>query len=149
MSSINKITILGNVGRDPETRYAASGKPICNVSIATSRAWTDKQTGEKREETEWHRVVFMDRLAEIAGQYLAKGSKCYVEGRIKSRKYADKDGIERTSVEIMAHDLVLLSSADGAARRSDKQDESASGKPAAKPAGKQAGFDEMEDDIPF
>ena len=92
MASINRATIIGNVGRDPELRYTPSGAAICNLTIATSRSWKDKTSGEKAEETEWHRVVFYDRLAEIAGEYLKKGRSVYVEGRLKTRKWQDKEG---------------------------------------------------------
>ena len=101
MASVNKVILVGNLGRDPETRYAPSGGAICNVTIATSRNWKDKATGEKREETEWHRVVFYDRLAEIAGEYLRKGRPVYVEGRLKTRKWQDKDGQDRYTTEIV------------------------------------------------
>lgn len=110
MSSVNKIIILGNVGKDPEVRSFPNGDAVCNVSIATTDKWKDKSTGEMKEATEWHRVVFMGRQAEIAGQYLAKGSSCYVEGSIRSRKYTDKDGVEKVSVEIRAERLQLLGS---------------------------------------
>ena len=98
MASINKVILIGNLGRDPETRYAPSGGAICNISIATTRNWKDRNSGEKREETEWHRVVFFDRLAEIAGEYLKKGRSVYIEGRLKTRKYQDKDGVEKYEI---------------------------------------------------
>ncbi|MDE2398280.1 MAG: single-stranded DNA-binding protein, partial [Burkholderiales bacterium] len=100
MASVNKVILIGNLGRDPEVRYAASGSAICNVTIATSRQWKDKTSGERQEETEWHRVVFYDRLAEIAGEYLKKGRPVYVEGRLKTRKWTDKDGVEKYTTEI-------------------------------------------------
>jgi single-strand DNA-binding protein len=113
MASVNKVIIVGNLGRDPETRYATSGAAICNVTIATSRQWKDKTSGEKREETEWHRVVFYDRLAEIAGEYLKKGRPVYVEGRLKTRKWTDKEGQDRYTTEIIAEEMQLLGSREG------------------------------------
>src|SRR5512134_2527064 len=108
MASVNKVILGGNLGRDPETRYATSGAAICNVMIATSRQWKDKASGEKREETEWHRVVFYDRLADIAGEYLKKGRPVYVGGRLKTRKWQDKEGVEKYTTEIMADNMQLL-----------------------------------------
>ena len=113
MASVNKVILVGNLGRDPETRYATSGSAICNVTIATSRQWKDKTSGEKKEETEWHRVVFYDRLAEIAGEYLKKGRPVYVEGRLKTRKWQDKEGQDRYTTEIIAEEMQLLGSRDG------------------------------------
>ena len=113
MASVNKVIIVGNLGRDPETRYATSGSAICNITVATSRQWKDKTTGEKKEETEWHRVVFYDRLAEIAGEYLKKGRPVYVEGRLKTRKWQDKEGQDRYTTEIVAEEMQLLGSREG------------------------------------
>src|SRR5438874_10084908 len=113
MASVNKVILVGNLGRDPETRYATSGSAICNITIATSRQWKDKATGEKKEETEWHRVVFYDRLAEIAGEYLKKGRPVYVEGRLKTRKWQDKEGQDRYTTEIVAEQMQLLGSREG------------------------------------
>jgi single-strand DNA-binding protein len=113
MASVNKVILVGNLGRDPETRYATSGAAICNITIATSRQWKDKTSGEKREETEWHRVVFYDRLAEIAGEYLKKGRPVYVEGRLKTRKWTDKEGQDRYTTEIIAEEMQLLGSREG------------------------------------
>jgi single-strand DNA-binding protein len=113
MASVNKVILVGNLGRDPETRYATSGAAICNVTIATSRQWKDKASGEKREETEWHRVVFYDRPAEIAGEYLKKGRPVYVEGRLKTRKWQDKEGQDRYTTEIIAEEMQLLGSREG------------------------------------
>lgn len=110
MASVNKVILIGNLGRDPETRYAPSGSAICNVRIATTRNWKDKASGEKREETEWHSVVFYDRLAEIAGEYLKKGRSVYIEGRLQTRKYTDKDGVEKYSTEIVADRMQLIGS---------------------------------------
>ncbi|OIQ78351.1 single-stranded DNA-binding protein [mine drainage metagenome] len=160
MASVNKVILIGNLGRDPETRYAPSGAAICNVTLATSRNWKDKTTGEKREETEWHRVVFYDRLAEIAGEYLKKGRPVYVEGRLKTRKWTDKDGAEKYTTEVIAEEMQLLGGRDGAQGAGDDEShgrprESAPSRPAASrapapAAGKPAGnFDDMDDDIPF
>ncbi len=162
MASVNKVILIGHLGRDPETRYMPDGNAITNVSIATSFAWTDKQSGEKKEETEWHRVVFRGKLAEVAGEYLKKGSQVYVEGRIKTRKWQDKEGQDRYSTEIVAFEMRMLGSRPNGGEQRQAPDEreqtrqaAAEGsranqepKPAAakKPAGR---FDDMEDDIPF
>jgi single-strand DNA-binding protein len=113
MASVNKVILVGNLGRDPETRYSTSGAAICNITVATSRQWKDKASGEKKEETEWHRVVFYDRLAEIAGEYLKKGRPVYVEGRLKTRKWQDKEGQDRYTTEIIAEEMQLLGSREG------------------------------------
>ena len=113
MASVNKVILVGNLGKDPETRYATSGAAICNITLATSRQWKDKASGEKREETEWHRVVFYDRLAEIAGEYLKKGRPVYVEGRLKTRKWQDKEGQDRYTTEVIAEEMQLLGSREG------------------------------------
>jgi single-strand DNA-binding protein len=113
MASVNKVIVVGNLGKDPETRYSPNGGAICNVRIATTRNWKDKATGEKKEETEWHSVVFYDRLAEIAGEYLKKGRAVYVEGRLKTRKWQDKEGQDRYTTEIIAAEMQLLGSREG------------------------------------
>jgi single-strand DNA-binding protein len=113
MASVNKVIIVGNLGKDPETRYSPNGGAICNVRIATTRNWKDKATGEKKEETEWHSVVFYDRLAEIAGEYLKKGRSVYVEGRLKTRKWQDKEGQDRYTTEVIAQEMQLLGSREG------------------------------------
>ena len=155
MASVNKVILVGNLGRDPETRYAPEGGAITNISIATTEQWKDKASGEKQERTEWHRVVFFNRLAEIAGEYLKKGSQVYVEGNLRTRKWQDKEGKERYTTEIVAERMQMLGSRAGMgdAGARDKGDEDkapvtagAEGKPAKKPAGK---FDDMDDDIPF
>lgn len=105
---INKVILIGNLGADPEVRYNATGGAIANITIATSESWTDKQTNEKKEVTEWHRVVIYQRLAEIAGEYLKKGSKVYIEGRLHTRKWQDNQGVERYTTEIIANDLQML-----------------------------------------
>jgi single-strand DNA-binding protein len=162
MASVNKVILIGNLGRDPEIRYAPSGSAICNVTIATSRNWKDKNSGEKMEETEWHRVVFFDRLAEVAGEYLKKGRPVYVEGRLKTRKWTDKDGAEKYTTEIMAETMQLLGSREGTGGgddtgghsraapsggdRGERSERPAPSKPAPKSS---TGFDDMDDDIPF
>ena len=151
MASVNKVIVVGNLGRDPETRYMPDGAAITNVSVATSYQWTDKASGEKKEETEWHRVVFRGKLAEVAGEYLKKGSQVYVEGRLRTRKWQDKEGQDKYTTEIVADRMQMLGSRAGAGEpRAEAPTESraAEPKPAAakKPAGK---FDDMEDDIPF
>lgn len=107
---INKVILVGNIGQDPETRYSAGGAAITNVSVATSDQWKDKQTGQMQERTEWHRVVFFNRLAEIAGEYLRKGSKIYVEGRLQTRKWQDQGGQDRYTTEIVANEMQMLDS---------------------------------------
>lgn len=158
MASVNKVIILGNVGQDPEPRYQPSGSAIVNLRVATTRNWKDKQTGEKREQTEWHTIVFFDRLAEIAAEYLRKGSPVYVEGRLQTRKWTDKEGKERYSTEVIATEMQLLGS------RSDRAAGSAAGgggefrgetsRPAAAAGAGGRGApaadtNEFEDDIPF
>ncbi|MBX3599372.1 MAG: single-stranded DNA-binding protein [Rubrivivax sp.] len=159
MASVNKVILIGNLGRDPEVRYAPSGSAICNVTLATSRQWKDKTSGERQEETEWHRVVFYDRLAEIAGEYLKKGRPVYVEGRLKTRKWTDKDGVEKYTTEVIADQMQLLGSRDGGGgddmgggggQRSapaPRQAPAAAQRPAASKSA--TGFDDMDDDIPF
>jgi single-strand DNA-binding protein len=155
MASVNKVILIGNLGRDPEVRTFPDGGTICNVTIATSRQWKDKTSGEKQEETEWHRVVFRDRLAEIAGEYLRKGRSVYVEGRLKTRKYTDKDGVEKYATEVVAVDMQMLGSREGMGggggdEHSEPRSAPTPRAPASKPAAKSAtGFDDMDDDIPF
>src|SRR5215510_8924845 len=114
MASVNKVILVGNLGRDPETKYMPDGAAITNVSLATSFQWTDKASGEKKEETEWHRIVIRGRLAEIAGEYLKKGSQVYVEGRLRTRKWQDKEGQDRYTTEIVADSMQMLGSRAGA-----------------------------------
>jgi len=165
MASVNKVILVGNLGRDPEVRYNPSGTAWCTVSLATTRNWKNKETGERQEETEWHRVVFNDRLAEIAGEYLKKGRPVYVEGRLKTRKWTDKDGAEKYTTEIIASEMQLLGGREGMGGgdaeggggygREPSEGRSAPSAPAArapaqKPAAKSStGFDDMDDDIPF
>ncbi|HMN81082.1 MAG TPA: single-stranded DNA-binding protein [Burkholderiaceae bacterium] len=166
MASVNRVTLIGNLGRDPETRYSPDGAAITNVTIATSRQWKDKTTGERKEETEWHRVVFYGRLAEIAGEYLKKGRPVYVEGRLKTRKWQDKDGVDKYTTEIIAEEMQLLGSRDGGGGMGEgggggggySREPAAAGgggggggggrAPAKAPA-KASNFDDMDDDIPF
>lgn len=172
MASINKVILIGNLGRDPEVRYTPSGAAVCNVSVATTRNWKDKSSGDKVEETEWHRVVFYDRLAEIAGEYLKKGRPVYVEGRLKTRKWQDKDGKDNYTTEIVAEQMQLLGGREGGGggygggQGGNPEDYSqeapsapsrpaaraaAAPRPAPAPAPAKSGttFDEMDDDIPF
>ncbi len=159
MASVNKVILIGNLGRDPETRFFPDGGAICNVTIATSRQWKNKDSGERQEETEWHRVVFNGRLAEIAGEYLKKGRPVYVEGRLKTRKWTDKDGVDRYTTEVVADQMQLLGSREGGDGAGDEgagsgqrpQRSAPATRPAAsKPAAKSStGFDDMDDDIPF
>ena len=155
MASVNKVIIIGNLGRDPEVRYLPSGAAVCNIAVATSRNWTNKDSGERQEETEWHRIAFFDRLAEIAGEYLKKGRPVYVEGHLKTRKWTDKDGVERYSTEIVAEQMQLLGSREGMGGAADDSDRPQRAAPAprpapSKPASKSStGFDDMDDDIPF
>ena len=156
MASVNKVILIGNLGKDPEVRYAPSGSAICNVTLATSRQWKDKTSGEKQEETEWHRVVFYDRLAEIAGEYLKKGRPVYVEGRLKTRKWTDKEGVEKYTTEIVASEMQLLGSREGAGgddagggQRSAPAARPPASRPAATAPKSATGFDNMDDDIPF
>ena len=163
MASVNKVILIGNLGRDPELRYNANGGAWCTVAIATSRNWKNKDTGERQEETEWHRVVFNDRLAEIAGEYLKKGRPVYVEGRLKTRKWTDKDGVEKYTTEIVATEMQLLGGREGLGGPGGEEGGSeprptynrppvaapASAQAQAAPAKVSSGMDDMDDDIPF
>jgi len=170
MASVNKVILIGNLGRDPEVRYTPSGSAVCNVTLATTRNWKSKESGEKVEETEWHRVVFYDRLAEIAGEYLKKGRSIYVEGRLKTRKWTDKDGAEKYTTEIIAQEMNMLGSREGMGGGAGGSEDDGGGyaersapaprsAPASRPAPQAAarpapqksstGFDNMDDDIPF
>ena len=167
MASVNKVILIGNLGRDPEVRYTPSGAAVCNVTLATTRSWKSKESGEKVEETEWHRIVFYDRLAEIAGEYLKKGRSIYVEGRLKTRKWTDKDGAEKYTTEVIAQEMNMLGSREGMGGGAGGDEEGGQGErsappqrsapasrpsaPASRPAPKASstGFDSMDDDIPF
>jgi len=157
MASVNKVILIGNLGRDPETRYMPEGGAITNISIATTEKWKDKN-GDMQEKTEWHRVAFFGKLAEIAGEYLKKGSQVYVEGRLQTRKWQDKDGADKYTTEIVANAMQMLGSrqgmgggAPGGAPEDRGEGAGASLPAAARPAAKAAGgkFDDLEDDIPF
>jgi single-strand DNA-binding protein len=157
MASVNKVILVGNCGRDPEVRYLPSGQAVANVSVATSSRRKDRTSGEMVEDTQWHRVTFYDRLAEIAGEYVKKGRPIYVEGRLKYGKYTDQSGQERATVDIIATELQLLggregmgSGADegaGAAPRAARPATAAA--PKSAPAAAPSGFDDLDDDIPF
>jgi single-strand DNA-binding protein len=158
MASVNKVILVGNLGADPETRYMPSGDAITNIRLATTDTWKDKTSGEKKEQTEWHRVAFFGKLAEIAGQYLRKGSQVYIEGSLRTRKWQDKDGQDRYTTEIRADTMQMLGSrqgmgdappresappAAGGARRPETQGAPSGG------SGSGGGFGDMDDDIPF
>ncbi|MES2229762.1 MAG: single-stranded DNA-binding protein [Pseudomonadota bacterium] len=169
MASVNKVILIGNLGRDPEVRYTPSGSAVCNITVATSRSWKSKESGEKVEETEWHRVVMYDRLAEIAGEYLKKGRSVYIEGRLKTRKWTDKDGAEKYTTEIIAQEMNMLGGREGMGGGAGGGDEDGghgersappqrpapasrpqASAPASRPEPKSStGFDNMDDDIPF
>jgi single-strand DNA-binding protein len=165
MASVNKVILIGNLGRDPETRYTTGGDAIANLNIATTEQWKDK-SGEKQEKTEWHRVVLFGRQAEIAGEYLKKGRSVYIEGRLQTRKYTDKDGVEKYSTEIVGDRMQLLGSREGggggdaefggsggggAARASGGGSSGGGGGTGSKPGGaaKRSNPDDLDDDIPF
>jgi len=167
MASVNKVIIVGNLGRDPETRYMPNGEAVTNVAVATTESWKDKNSGEKKELTEWHRITFYRKLAEIAGQYLKKGSQVYVEGRLQTRKWTDKDGVEKYTTEIIADTMQMLGSRQGmgggasddggsygggggAPARQSSGGGAAGGGAARAPAARPApNFSDMDDDIPF
>ncbi len=156
MASVNKVILVGNLGADPETRYMPNGDALANIRLATTESWKDKATGEKKELTEWHRVVFRAKLAEIVGQYLKKGSAIYVEGRIRTRKWQDKDGQERYTTEIEAREMQMLGgrqsapSSGGETEYGGSMPSSApSGGSRSAPAKKAPSFEDMDDDIPF
>jgi single-strand DNA-binding protein len=156
---VNKVILIGNLGQDPEVKYMPSGGAVTNVTIATSETWKDKSSGEKQERTEWHRVVFFQRLAEIAGEYLKKGSKVYVEGRLQTRKWQDKDGQDRYTTEIIASEMQMLDgrgagAGGGGMGGGDYNQSSQSSQPSrqsspAPSGGNGGGFDDFDDDIPF
>jgi len=155
MASVNKVILIGNLGKDPEVRYTASGEAMCNFSLATTDSWKDKSSGEKKELTEWHRISFFGKLAEIAGQYLKKGSQVYVEGSLRTRKWTDKEGQERYTTEIRGDQMTMLGSRQGmgapagggggAAYDSEPTDYS----PAPAKSKPKPSFDDLGDDIPF
>ncbi len=145
---VNKVILIGNLGQDPEVRYMPNGGAVCNISVATSESWKDKNTGENQERTEWHRVVMFRRLAEIAGEYLKKGSKVYLEGKLQTRKWQDQQGNDRYTTEIVADEMQMLDSRGGTADFAPSQPRSSAPKSqqAPQPAPADSGF---EDDIPF
>ena len=148
---VNKVILVGNLGKDPEVRYSPNGQAVANVTLATSESWKDKNTGDKQERTEWHRVVFFGRLAEIAGEYLKKGAQIYVEGRLQTRKWQDKEGKDRYTTEIVAAEMQMLGSRSGAGVPSEPAFESAgaSEPAAAARGGAKAPAADFDDDIPF
>jgi single-strand DNA-binding protein len=164
MASVNKVILIGNLGKDPEVRYTPSGAAVCNLRLATTRTWKNRDSGERQEETEWHSVVLYDRQAEIAGEYLRKGRPVYIEGRLKTRKWQDKDGNDRYTTEVVADSMQLLGGREGGAApgaagedggsapaRSAPRSAPVAGAPAGRPAAQKSatGFDDMDDDIPF
>jgi single-strand DNA-binding protein len=154
MASVNKVILVGNLGRDPETRFLPDGGAVANISVATTDSWKDKASGEKKEQTEWHRVSFFGRLAEIAGEYLKKGSQVYIEGSLRTRKWQDKDGNDRYTTEVRADTMKMLGSRQGSGEPRgepmDARGESRSdSRPVAKKPAAAGKFDDMEDDIPF
>ena len=157
---VNKVILVGNLGNDPETRFMPSGGSVTNVSLATSETWKDKQTGQPQERTEWHRIVFFNRLAEIAGEYLRKGSKIYVEGSLRTRKWQDQSGQDRYTTEIVGNEMQMLDSrgsSDGNYNQSYPEASASGGfgggqpasAPAAQPQAQSAPIGDIDDDIPF
>ncbi len=147
---INKVILIGNLGQDPEVKYMPSGGAVCNITVATTESWTDRDSGEKQERTEWHRVVLFRRLAEVAGEYLRKGSKVYIEGRLQTRKWQGQDGQDRYTTEVIANDMQMLDGRGGGTAAfetqqtaTEKPSRSASPPPASTPT------DDFDDDIPF
>ena len=160
MASVNKVILVGNLGADPETRYMPNGDAVANIRLATTESWKDKASGEKREITEWHRVVFYRKLAEIAGQYLKKGSSVYIEGRIRTRKWQDKEGQERYTTEIEANEMQMLGGRSGGggggggysggeAEYGGSMPSQSQSAPRSAPAKKAPSLEDMDDDIPF
>jgi single-strand DNA-binding protein len=143
---VNKVILIGHLGKDPEVRYMPSGNAVCNVTLATSDSWKDKQTGETKDRTEWHNLVFYGRLAEIAGEYLRKGSQAYVEGRLQTRKWQDKNGNDRYTTEIIVNDMQMLGGRGGG---SSADYNAAPASTASSGASAGGGADEFDDDIPF
>ena len=158
MASVNKVILVGNLGKDPETRYMPNGDAVTNITLATTDSWKDKSSGDKREATEWHRVVFFRKLAEIASQYLRKGSQVYIEGSLKTRKWQDKDGQDRYTTEIVADEMKMLGSRQSGGGMTDydappsegmtSSPPRSSGKPAAS-GNSGSNLNDMDDDIPF
>lgn len=151
MASLNKTLIIGNLGRDPEVRYSPAGAAVCNITVATTSSWKDKESGEKREETEWHRVVFYGRLAEIAGEYLKKGRPVYIEGRLKTRKWQNKEGQDVYTTEIIADQMQMLGGRDDAdpSKAPERAKQAAQRAPASGGGMGEGNLADISDDIPF
>ncbi len=149
MASVNKVILIGNLGKDPETRYMSNGEAVTNITLATTDTWKDK-SGEKQEKTEWHRVTFYRKLAEIAGEYLKKGRSVYIEGRLETRKWTDKNGVERYTTDIIASDMKMLGNRSGSGNfeSPDHEEDASMSNRSSAPKGTN-GFDDMDDDIPF
>ena len=147
---INKVILVGNLGKDPEVRYSPNGNAVANITLATSEQWKDRNSGEQQEKTEWHRVVFFNRLAEIVGEYLKKGSQVYVEGKLQTRKWQGQDGQDRYTTEIVANEMQMLGGRQGGGDDSWSSSRSAGGSQAAAPAAAPAGdIGDFDDDVPF
>lgn len=147
---INKVILVGNLGKDPEVRYSPNGNAVANITLATSEQWKDRNSGEQQEKTEWHRVVFFNRLAEIVGEYLKKGSQVYVEGKLQTRKWQGQDGQDRYTTEIVASEMQMLGGRQGGGDDSWGSSRSAGGSQAAAPAAAPAGdIGDFDDDVPF
>ena len=151
---VNKVTLIGNLGADPEVRYTANGSAVANIRLATAESWRDKESGEQQERTEWHRVVFFSRLAEIVGEYLKKGSQVYIEGRLQTRKWQDRDGNDRYTTEIVANEMQMLGGRSGGGGGGDNYESGSNQgrQPAAAAAGAgstEPPMDDFDDDIPF
>ena len=146
--SLNKAILIGRLGRDPEVRYMPNGEAVCNFSIATSETWNDRQTGQRQERTEWHNITLYRRMAEVAGQYLKKGSLVYIEGRIQSRKYTGKDGIERTAYEIIGSEMKMLGGGNDSGQQNAQHTPPAPPSRQA-PAAPAQPVDDIDDDVPF
>lgn len=142
---VNKVILIGNLGRDPEVRYSPNGGAIANITLATTESWKDKNSGETVDKTEWHRVVFFRRLAEIAGEYLKKGSKVYIEGKLQTRKWQDKDGQDRYTTEIIANEMQMLDSKGGSGSYAGNNNDDAGMMPSHEPIPSS----DFDDDIPF
>jgi len=149
---VNKVILIGNLGNDPEVRYTASGAAVANVGLATTEQWKDRESGEQQEKTEWHRLVFFGRLAEIVGEYLRKGSQIYVEGRLQTRKWQDRDGNDKYTTEIVVNDMQMLGGGrggGGGGSNSNNMDQSRNAGGDKAKASQPAGGDDFDDDIPF
>ena len=146
---VNKVILIGNLGNDPDTRYTAGGAAVANISLATTDSWRDKETGEQQDRTEWHRVVFFGRLAEIVSEYLHKGSQIYIEGRLQTRKWQDKEGNDRYTTEIVANEMQMLGGRGSGGGSGGAMDRSEPERSTSQPAAKQSADDFVDDDIPF